>query len=78
MDAVDQAQAREDELRAEALAAMQRRPQEAPRIEQGVRLCLDCDDPLSEQRLKANPQAVRCAGCQREHEHQQMRARGGR
>ena len=76
MDAVDVAQAREDELRAEALA--NRRPvQETPRVMDGVRVCLGCEDPINKKRLEANPDAVRCAECQQEHERQQMRARGG-
>jgi len=78
MDAVDKAQAREDELRDEAIASARNRPREAPRTVGGVRLCLDCDDPINEQRLAANPQAVRCAECQEKHEHQQGRARGWR
>lgn len=77
MDQADRAQARELELRDEALYCARHRPAETALVaENGRRLCLDCEDPLSEKRLKANPQAVRCTDCQQEHEHQQMRARG--
>ena len=77
MDAVDVAQAREDELRADALAN-RRCAKETPAYMDGARVCLVCVDPISRQRLEANPDAVRCAACQQEHEHQQMRAGGGR
>lgn len=79
MDAVDLAQAREAELRAEALYCAQRRPAETALVAaDGRRLCLGCEDPIDRKRLKAHPQAVRCVECQQEHEHQQMRVRGGR
>ena len=77
MDIGDRAQAREDELRDDALAtAVRNRTHEAARVVDGVRVCLDCEDPISTERLKANPQAVRCAGCQQWQEQQRLRARG--
>lgn len=77
MDIADRAQPREAEFQAAALAAVLNQPREMPRIVGGVRVCLDCDDPLGRQRLKANPHAVRCLDCQEQHEHEQKRARGG-
>lgn len=72
-DIVDRAQEREAEFQAQALAAVVHRPHETPHIEHGVRLCLDCDDPLGRQRLKANPDAVRCLDCQTLHERKLKR-----
>lgn len=40
-------------------------------------LCSDCGDPIDEQRLDAQPSAVRCAGCQSAHERH-TRAAGRR
>lgn len=76
MGIADRAQPREEEFQARALAAVLNRPTETPRVIDGVRVCLDCEDSIESKRLKANPQAVRCAECQQDHEHQQMRARG--
>lgn len=79
MDIGDRAAAREDELRDDALASFARnRQHEAARVVDGARVCLDCDDHISANRLNANPQAVRCADCQQQFEHDQKRARGGR
>ncbi len=36
-------------------------------------VCLDCEDPISPQRLLANPEAARCASCQERFEHEQRR-----
>ncbi len=41
----------------------------------GVRVCLDCFDPLGKKRLKANPDAVRCVECQELKEKQDRRKR---
>ena len=43
------------------------------RRDQGIvpykdRDCLDCGDPITKKRLKANPQATRCVECQTEYE----------
>lgn len=34
----------------------------------GPRMCLDCGDPISFQRIRANPEALRCVACQEEWE----------
>jgi DnaK suppressor protein len=34
----------------------------------GERCCLDCEDPIEPERLSANPDAVRCVGCQEKKE----------
>lgn len=41
---------------------------EAPLEISGQRFCLDCDERLSFARLNANPRAVRCVGCQTDHD----------
>lgn len=41
---------------------------EAPLESNGQRFCLDCEDPLSQARLNANPRAVRCVECQNDHD----------
>ena len=73
MDIADRAQPREAEFQATALAAVLNQPRETPRVINGARVCLDCDDPIITERLNANPQAVWCAGCQQEHEHRSKR-----
>lgn len=30
----------------------------------GVRCCLECEEPIPVERIRANPQAVRCVACQ--------------
>ncbi len=40
------------------------RASEAPLEHDGVRLCLDCHDPIEHARLAALPTAVRCTECQ--------------
>ncbi len=40
------------------------RSSEAPLEQDGVRLCLDCHDPIVAARLAAQPTAVRCTECQ--------------
>jgi len=37
---------------------------EEPLMIDGRRCCLDCEEPISEKRLTANPDAVRCTPCQ--------------
>lgn len=73
-DEVDRAQAHEEELRADAFTARAaKRFHEEPRIVNGKRLCLDCDEPLSKKRLKAAPEAARCVECQELREEQDRR-----
>jgi len=41
---------------------------ETPFVIEGKRVCLDCFEPIAARRLKANPDAVRCIGCQQDKE----------
>jgi len=69
MDDLDLAQQHEEAHRAQALRQVQARQKAtAPFIRLGIRVCLDCQSPISPQRVAANPQAVRCLGCQTEKE----------
>lgn len=76
MDEADYAQQNEELFRGLALRDHFRRtvinPREAetqagagrsPGLSEGAN-CLDCEEPISQARLRANPQAVRCIGCQ--------------
>ena len=40
-------------------------------------ICLDCGDRIEQQRLDANPAAVRCLECQRDHEHRSRQSAQG-
>jgi DnaK suppressor protein len=76
-DVADRAQEREQVNLARAL---ERRAETATVREQpfeieGRRVCLDCFEPLSRKRLKANPAAVRCVECQELKEKQDRRKR---
>lgn len=64
----EQAAALEERARQAGVDAMRQRPVERPRVYNGERLCLDCDDPIEVARLKAQPGAVRCVACQYDHE----------
>ncbi|WP_165495674.1 TraR/DksA C4-type zinc finger protein [Marinobacter halodurans] len=44
---------------------------EAPLEYNGQRLCRDCDEALSQARLAANPNAVRCVDCQTDHDRRE-------
>ncbi len=46
-----------------ALNAPQHGEGERPHEEDGVRLCLDCGEPIHPERLRAWPDAVRCVAC---------------
>lgn len=68
MDDADAAQAMEARERASAIArALAARP-ETPLYLNGRRCCLDCEEPLPAARLAARPEAVRCVGCQEDHD----------
>lgn len=41
---------------------------DAPFEIEGVRVCLDCCEPIAKKRLKALPTAARCVDCQEIHE----------
>lgn len=65
MDDLDRAQALEESERDAALARATRpRADEAPFESEGVRVCLDCYEPIARKRLTAQPTAVRCVACQ--------------
>ena len=64
MDEIDAAQQIEDFDRALALKKALTHGKEEPLMIDGRRCCLDCEEPISEKRLTANPDAVRCTPCQ--------------
>jgi phage/conjugal plasmid C-4 type zinc finger TraR family protein len=64
----DQARELTERRTAEAVSAVRNRAVEAPLEVAGVRLCLDCRDPVGVARLQANPHAVRCIDCQTDHD----------
>jgi len=69
MDIIDEANTRADLFRDNALnAARQNNTSEPPLCIDGVRCCLDCEKPIPNGRLKVNPDAVRCVGCQEQKE----------
>lgn len=67
--AAEQSQAQLDaHLRDQAAAAA---VTEAPLVRDGVRLYVDCEDPILTARLAHAPHAVRCVECQQDHERKQ-------
>jgi phage/conjugal plasmid C-4 type zinc finger TraR family protein len=67
MDVIDRANEIMEFHRVEALKDelnSRYRNLEKPLIIDGVRCCLDCEEPISEKRLRVQPYAVRCTGCQ--------------
>lgn len=67
MDEIDAAQERDEFFRETAITqALKKRPTEDddPLIINGVRCCLDCEEPIPVARLKAHPGAKRCTSCQ--------------
>jgi phage/conjugal plasmid C-4 type zinc finger TraR family protein len=76
MDDGDHAQTREELARATALAVV-RQQIAAELSEAGSDDCIDCGDPIPEDRRKALPSATRCVGCQeiedRRETHMRMR-----
>lgn len=65
VDELDRAKALEMRERQAALARTLARGQERePPLEvDGVRVCLDCGEPIPPERLAARPQSVRCVEC---------------
>lgn len=60
-DIADRAQAREEEILAERLAAQERNAAlDAP----GNEICADCGEPIPMDRRRAMPNAIRCIDCQ--------------
>jgi phage/conjugal plasmid C-4 type zinc finger TraR family protein len=71
-DIADHAGELEERQRADALRAQSAVVYEMPKNNrEGKRICLTCDDRLSQNRLKASPRAVRCVECQDLHEKRQ-------
>lgn len=71
-DLADHAGDLEEMQRNEALRARSAVVVEMPRQNgKGKRICLACEERLSQKRLKASPSAVRCVECQDLHEKRQ-------
>lgn len=69
MDDADRASLLEQQARERALAEARRQPHEEPLYDDdGVRICIDCWDPIEHARLAAAPRTVRCIDCQSVHE----------
>jgi len=63
-DIIDRAQKQETEDRERWLAARRRRPREAPDEDKHGRYCLTCGEVIPDERIVAEPYAVRCVECQ--------------
>lgn len=71
-DLADHAGELEEQQRTNALRVQSAVVVEMPRTNhEGKRVCLDCEERLSQKRLKAAPRAVRCVECQDLHEKRQ-------
>lgn len=74
MDDIDRAQIYDQTFRDIAIAAALRHGNdEDPLIINGVRCCLDCEEPIPEGRLELEPDARRCVPCQTKHEKNNRR-----
>jgi len=64
-DIIDSAQALDELYRESALIAAKMRhgSNEDPLIIDGVRCCLDCEEPIPAARLELKPDATRCVPC---------------
>lgn len=67
-DLFDRAAEREQELRADALAAHKRRAARAAQAAESAAQCADCDAPIPQARREAVPGVQRCVECQAIHE----------
>jgi DnaK suppressor protein len=71
-DIADHAGDLEEQQRNQALRAQAAVIIEMPRQDrEGKRICLTCEERLSQKRLDAEPRAVRCVECQDLHEKRQ-------
>jgi phage/conjugal plasmid C-4 type zinc finger TraR family protein len=71
-DIADRAGELEEQQRVHALRAQATNVVELPKHDRdGKRVCLACEERLSQKRLKAAPRAVRCVECQDLHEKRQ-------
>lgn len=73
---MDDADRAKDYEMAERSAAIQKQQQRAHEIDRplyvrGVRVCLDCLDPIPDERIEAKPDAVRCTFCKEIHERRE-------
>lgn len=68
MDDADRAKEIEMRDRRAALKMAKHHPEPAQQIIDDEVLCIDCDTPVSQERLKAKPNAARCIDCQSLHE----------
>ena len=75
MDDADRAKDYEMRHRAAALEAQKAnaQPIDRPLYIHGVRVCLDCLDPIPEGRIEAYPDAARCTGCKEIYERREAR-----
>jgi DnaK suppressor protein len=67
MDWLDRVQANTEIYEAAAMRTHFNKRRLEPRPDpstDGERTCLDCQEPISRERIEANPQAVRCVECQ--------------
>lgn len=69
MDEIDHAQDEANRQSERILADCRRRNAAAPAGERpGLRVCVDCPDPIEAARIAASPTAIRCTACQAEAE----------
>lgn len=73
MDELDRAKNEEmaDRQRALDAQAARARETEPPRLVDGVRVCIDCGEPIPAARLAARPESVRCVLCKQQKEHRE-------
>ena len=67
-DPLDRASRTSELMIAHSLDAHKNRPKEEPLIIDGVRCCVDCEEPIPVRRIELLPDAVRCVECQEVHE----------
>lgn len=77
MDDLDRAKEREMADRDRALKAQLAKglERETPLYIEGERCCLDCYDPIPEERIEARPESVRCISCKEQQEHRERQYR---
>ena len=64
MDVVDMAYESQEIYLKTAFANQQCQARKIPLIINGIRRCLDCENPIPIERLEIQPDAVRCVACQ--------------
>lgn len=68
MDDADRAQPLIERERADALARLRAAPDTPQQAIDGQAVCVDCAAAITAARLRAQPRAARCIGCQTDHE----------